>query len=151
MMSEWNNMLVAVTGGGDEAELNSDQAFEVAAELAEHRDATINVVRTLPSMHTSGIEYTLPSVEELEDKLIEIARSETIKSEIEHGIDADHTDVLLGDEADSIVKEAEELGADLIVIGDNMSGAWSSTAEKVLQHLPKDCDLLVCREYREAI
>ena len=149
-MSQWSNMLVAVSGGGEEAELNSDQAFEVVAELAEHRDAKVNVVRTLKALHTTGIEYSLPSIEELENKLVEVARTETINSEIEHGIEADHTDVLMGDEADSIVKEAKEIGANLIVIGDNMSGAWSSTAEKVLAQLPEGCDLLVCREYREA-
>lgn len=149
-MSQWNNMLVAVTGGGDEADLNSDQAFDMVAELAEHRGAKINVVRTLKPLHTSGVEYSLPSIEDLENKLIEIARGETINSEIEHGVVAENTDVLMGDEADSIVREAEQIGADLIVIGDNMTGAWSSTAEKVLAQLPKGCDLLVCREYREA-
>ncbi len=149
-MSEWRNMLVAVTGGGNEAELNSDQAFEMTAQLAEYHQAKINVVRTLPQLQTGGANFSLPSIEDIENNLIEIARYETINSEIEHGIEAQNTEVLLGDEAESIVREAEDLGADLIVIGDNMSGAWSKTAEKVLQHLPQGCDLLVCREYREA-
>lgn len=150
-MSEWRSMLVAVTGGGNEAELNSDQAFEMTAQLAEYHQAKVNVVRTLPQLQNNGsTKFSLPSIEDIENNLIEIARFETINSEIEHGIEALNTEVLLGDEAESIVKEAQDLGADLIVIGDNMSGAWSKTAEKVLQHLPQGCDLLVCREYREA-
>lgn len=149
-MSEWRTMLVAVTGGGEEAELNSDQAFEMTAQLAEYHHAEVNVVRTLPLLQMSGKKFSLPSIEDIENNLIEIARCETINSEIEHGIEAQNTEVLLGDEAESIVREAQDLGANLIVIGDNMSGAWSKTAEKVLQHLPQGCDLLVCREYREA-
>jgi nucleotide-binding universal stress UspA family protein len=121
------------------------RALERAAQLARG-GATIRVVSAVDVTRFSrsgGTSAVDPADAEERAKALEQARTLLAS----HGVQADFVEGT-GDPADVLCLDAEETGADLIVVGTRgLSSAkrWlvGSVSTKVVQHAP--CDVLVVR------
>lgn len=124
------------------------RALERAADIAKLRGARLAVVSSAqlsrlmrdPSGSVGAIDPT-----ELEER--ESALAEARAFVAGQGMEADFIEGK-GDAADVLLQEAEESGADLIVVGTrglNVAQRWliGSVSSKVVQHAP--CDVLVVR------
>lgn len=124
------------------------RALERAADIAKLRGARLAVVSSAqlsrlmrdPSGSVSALDPA-----ELEERETALAEAKSFVAE--QGIEADFVEGK-GDPADVLVQEAEDSGADLIVVGTRGLGApqrWllGSVSTKVVHHAP--CDVLVVR------
>ena len=119
------------------------RALERAAELAGY-GTTVTVVSVAPSIYTNGLPPLAdPDDVERAQRLLDDARAQLV---------ARHVTVStcdpVGDAAEQIVQTAEELGADLVVVGTHNGHALGrlvlgSTSTSVLHRAP--CDVLVVR------
>ncbi len=143
--TSWQMARIVVGFDGSE---HGRRALERAVELARSSGARLAIVSTAevsrllrdPAMGVSAVE---PADVEQRAKALEQARAYLA----ERGLEADFVKGS-GDPADVLVQEAEESGADLIVVGTRgLSAAprWllGSVSTKVVHHAP--CDVLVVR------
>ena len=145
-------MFRAIVVGTDGSE-TAGRAVEAAIGLARAHGATLHIVSAfvpVPQQRLRAealkaphdVEWQVNPREDVDATLGE-ARARTANAGI-----AVHTHAREGDAADSIVDVAEELGADLIVVGNKgMTGAkrflLGSVPNKVSHHAP--CSVLIIR------
>lgn len=119
------------------------RALARAAAFAK-TGATLTVVSAAPvTLLVRGGSAISPMDAEERDHAITEARAILAELGVEAGIVEGH-----GDPADVIVQEAEDSGADLIIVGTrglNFAKRWlmGSVSTKVVQHAP--CDVLIVR------
>jgi nucleotide-binding universal stress UspA family protein len=127
---------------------DADRALDTAIVMAKRAGQAIEIAH----VHASG-SYLLPPPLEL----LTLPTSERVLAHIEAALSerADHvrqagveveTQMLVGVAHEAIVGRAEEIGAELIVIGSRGAGALAhvldaSVAERVVRHAP--CPVLV--------
>jgi nucleotide-binding universal stress UspA family protein len=124
------------------------RALERAADIAKMRGARLAVVSSaqlsrLVRDPSGAVRPLDPAELEERESALEAAKSLVA----EQGLEADFIEGT-GDPADVLVQEAEESGADLIVVGTrglNVAQRWllGSVSTKVVHHAP--CDVLVVR------
>jgi nucleotide-binding universal stress UspA family protein len=124
---------------------HAKRALERATEIAKTRGARLAVASAAPvSLFLRGAASPVDPVEaEEREKALAEARAYLADKGVEVDFVEGH-----GDPADVIVQEAEEGGADLVVVGTRGLSAgqrWllGSVSTKVVQHAP--CDVLVVR------
>jgi nucleotide-binding universal stress UspA family protein len=119
------------------------RALERAAELAGY-GTTVTVVSVVPAVYGNGLPPLAdPDDVERARHLLDDARGELVLRHVTVS-----TRDPIGDPAEQIVGTAEELGADLVVVGTHNGNAverlvLGSTSTSVLHHAP--CDVLVVR------
>ena len=132
----------------------TDVATTVAGKAAEIAgDAEVHVVSVMVPLTTvfaapeagRGLDW---SFSELTKDISRETKKKVEKTVSDAGFDPSIVNVATGDPRDEIIKAAEQLKADLIVIGSNKRGPINrlllgSTARSVLNQAP--CDVLVCR------
>ena len=121
----------------------AQRALDRAAELAGY-GTTVTVVSVAPSVYTQGLQPVAdPDDEERARSLLAEARDRLALRQVPVS-----TRDAVGEPAAMIVETADELGADLIVVGTRNGNALErlvlgSTSTKVLHHA--HCDVLVVR------
>lgn len=123
---------------------HAKRALGRAAELAG-AGGTVLVVSAVPLLAGGPRTAGTLDTAELEERKHVLA--EAVGQLEAKGVDA-HMVEAVGDPADAIVTQAEEMGADLVVVGTrgrNIVGRLllGSVSTKVVQHAP--CDVLVVR------
>lgn len=121
----------------------AQRALDRAAELAGY-GTTVTVVSVAPSVYTQGLEPVAdPDDTERARSLLAEARDRLALRQVPVA-----TRDAVGEPAGKIVETADELGADLIVVGTRNGNplerlVLGSTSTKVLHHA--HCDVLVVR------
>lgn len=107
--------LVLLAASGSEA---SRRATVVAADLASTFDAQLTILHVTPPLEyrVGRLAPTLPITRRLDDPLTSPVLLEARRNAWAHGASA-KTILIAGDPARMIVAVADELGADLLVIG----------------------------------
>lgn len=130
--------LVAVDGSE-----NSERALIEARDYAQCVGAAVTIITVVKDLaHRTGSGYQTLSVESILVSESEKILKESLKTfdNFEGGV---NTKALKGDPADQIIREADEGGYDLIIMGSRGLGAFSkailgSISNKVLNHTNKN-------------
>lgn len=147
-MSQYSNILVAL-----ECSHNAEQVLEKARELVQlYPDAQyslVHVVLDVVIADWAGLPGQVPPA--IDQQELAQAGAEYLKPLIEKaGLDPNLLTVCFGTPAHSVLENAEEFGADLIVAGSHsrkgLEILLGSTAHKIL-NLAK-CDVLLIRTPR---
>ena len=146
-MADYRHILLTVDFSND-----SDQVIQKALDMARRNGARlslIHVVEYTSSMYAGDIP--LPEDLDLDRRLAEQAVDKLRQLAQEHGIPDAKQLVEIGVPKREIVRVAEEIGADLIVIGSHgrhgLQLLLGSTANGVLHQAP--CDVLAVRIGRQ--
>lgn len=122
----------------------SYEALERASDLAEHFGGKLRVVHVIqqyPAYATAAHAGVGFSVEEYKESMTEKSRESMKKAVSEHvsdRVEAEH-EILYGDPAKEVLRDAKEWGTEMLVIS---SHGWTvleeiffgSVAEKILRH-----------------
>ncbi len=146
----YRNILVAVDTTGE-----AEQVVKAAQEFAQDKDSTISVVTVVTPLSDYYANYYLPFEDgtgnRIETQAVEHATVRLSELAERYGINADAVNVIVGKPAVEIRRLAEELGADLIVIGTHgrhgMGRMLGSTANAVLHGT--HCSVLAVRVHVE--
>jgi len=137
---EFHTLLVPLDGEPDH-----DRALDVAADLASHLEASLRLVRVVPTLGTLSGEHAalgtmLPATTDayldvMEEEVVGYLRS-YLNRFCSRGLDCE-AEVQRGDPAQEVVKSAVNSNADLIVLGTHgksgLNAFWSaSVAPKIL-------------------
>ena len=142
---KYSKILVAIDST-EEAENVIMSAMLVAEEHAEVH--LINVVQPLAGIYGTMIwSPDLPDNQGIEDSLVQQSRSHLSELGLRHGLSIENIHTVIGSAAPKIRSLAEEIGADLIVIGTHgrhgIGLILGSTANAVLHGV--NTDVLVIR------
>ncbi len=147
-MSSFPTTILLATDGSSEAEL----ALTTAVALANTTDSELHVVTVAPGYPSYGIR--IPEVLEQLRKQAEAVLAEQVKKIREAGgeVVQEHLRVSVRYRAQQIVLVADDIGADLIVMGTRgLGGARraliGSVSDSVIRHAP--CPVLVVRPRKE--
>lgn len=141
-MSDYQRILVAID--------LTEEAPEVlgkARRLAESNNATLDLLHVVePVGYAYGGDLPL-DLSDLQQQLEDNARSKLDAYGDEHGVGPENRHVVVGRPGSEVRRQAEERGADLIVIGSHgrhgIQLLLGSTANSVLHGSP--CDVLAVR------
>lgn len=127
---------------------NSAKVLQSAAAMAQLCEAELTVLHVVRYPVVTDIDYEIPSLYELESKLIELAEKQL--RELLEDVALTHKArpiIASGRPKDEIVNIAEKENVGLIVIGAHgrhgLANLLGSTANRVLTHAP--CNVLVVR------
>ncbi len=139
-MSEYTKIIVAV-------DLSEDTSLVVQRAKAVARSAELHLVHVIePLSFAYGGDIPM-DFSGIQDEIQQQATHQLQRIAEQHGVDADHQHVLLGRPEVEIHAKAEELGADLIVVGSHgrhgLGLLLGSTANGVLHGA--SCDVLAVR------
>ena len=142
-MPLYQHVLAAVDFGA-----HSAKVLQSAAAMAQLCGAELSVLHVVGYPVVTDIDYTIPSVYEVESKLMELAEKqlrELLKHEaLNHNV---RPIIVSGRAKDEIANTAEKEKVDLIVIGAHgrhgLAKLLGSTANRVLSQAP--CNVLVVR------
>lgn len=126
---------------------NDKLTVNKAAELAKEYHAKLYLVHALEHINAYGVAQAYPTVLDLEDEMLADARKELTKLGEKWGIPQADQFIEIGSPKSVILHKADELKADLIVVGSHgrhgVSLLLGSTANSVLHYAP--CDVLAVR------
>ena len=139
----YTTILVAVDLSNESAKV-----IERAVELADGDVSKLFLTHVVePVAAAYPIDAYAINMTKLQEEAMAIAAERLSDIAARAGIDKDHQYVLAGAAATEVRNKAEELGADLIVIGSHGTSGWKlllgSTANKVLHGAP--CDIMTVR------
>jgi nucleotide-binding universal stress UspA family protein len=128
----------------------SAEAFETALAMAEDTGARLTIfhVQNLPGIGLPDVIMPIaPEMLRHVEHSVELILSQLVERARARGIDADHKSAI-GTVHTAICSAAEELGADLVIIGAHNKGGFGhallgSVAEKVVRRAP--CPVLTVR------
>ena len=141
-MSEYTNVLVAIDLSED-----STHVLQRGQAIARNHGAQLHLIHVIePLSFAYGGDIPM-DFSGIQDELQQQANAQLERHAQNHGIDAQHRHLALGRPETEIHARAEELGADLIVVGSHGRSGFAllmgSTANGVL-HGAK-CDVLAVR------
>ena len=120
-----------------------------AKELAKSSNATLNLVHIVeytPMMYGGG-EFAIPLDTGIEEKLKTEAEEKLAAQAKKHNISKEHQFLEMGATKDQIISLAEEIKADLILVGTHdqhgLALLFGSIAGAILRSTP--CDVLAIR------
>lgn len=139
----YKNLLVAVDLSNE-----SDRIIERAIELADNQTDRIMLVHVWePVAAAYPIDAYAINLTKLQEESMAIAAQRLASIAGKHGIQSNRQMVLAGAAATEVRSMAEDIHADLIVIGSHGTTGWKlllgSTANKVLHGAP--CDIMTVR------
>ena len=116
---------------------HSDETMDITREFATSAGTRVSLLYTMPHLGANGLSYQLPSIGEIEERIVEVARGRLTAAATAHDLsDADET-VELGNSHDIIIDAALAKNVDLIVVNnDNQQATFLSDAP---------CDILAVR------
>lgn len=126
----------------------SDRIISRAIALADNDVQRVHVVHVVePVAAAYPIDAYAINMTQLQEEATSLAAQRLQSFGSKYGIPDGHLQILTGSAATEIRKRAEELGADLIVIGSHGTSGWKlllgSTANKVLHGA--NCDIMTVR------
>ena len=143
----FKSILVAYDGSS-----HAEAALRAACHLARHDDSRLRIVH-VPELHTAAIAVGATAVEvpvhdDRAEALAKQRLAEAVSLAASCGHAADSSEVLYGDAAEVILKDAERFGADLIVSGRRGTGQLKglllgSVTQKLSAHA--DCAVLTVK------
>ena len=114
---------------------HSDDTMDITREIAS-ADTRVSLLYTMPHLG-KGSTYQLPTIAEIEERIIEVARGRLAAAASAHDLDDADEKVELGNTHDIIIGAALEKAVDLIVVNnDNQQATLISDAP---------CDILAVR------
>lgn len=139
----YKNLLVAVDLSNE-----SDRIIERAIELAGNQTDRITLVHVVePVAAAYPIDAYAINLTKLQEEAMAIAAQRLASMAAKHGLQCDRQVVLAGAAATEVRSKAEDIHADLIVIGSHGTTGWKlllgSTANKVLHGA--SCDIMTVR------
>jgi universal stress protein A len=139
----YNTILVAIDLSNESAKV-----IERAIELADGHSSRISIAHVVePVAAAYPIDAYAINMTRLQEEAMTIAAQRLQSIAGKYGISSDRQLVLAGAAATEIRSKAEELNADLIVIGSHGTSGWKlllgSTANKVLHGA--SCDIMTVR------
>lgn len=145
--------VILATDGTAESRAAEEMTRNLAFGPGDVLEIVTVIDMAVPLAFDSFVGY-LPNTAEIEKVARENAEAvleETRKKVAEHVTDPDvriTTDILIGSPESRIVEKAEEMGADLIVVGSHGYNRWErlllgSVSDSVVHHAP--CSVLVVR------
>lgn len=139
----YHNLIVAIDLSNE-----SDRIIERALELSGNNAAALTLVHVVePVAAAYPIDAYAINLTKLQEEAMVIAGQRLAKFGSHYGIPEDKQLVLAGSAATEVRARAEEINADLIVIGSHGTSGWKlllgSTANKVLHAAP--CDVMTVR------
>ena len=139
----YNNLIVAIDLSNE-----SDKIIERALELAGQRAENLTLVHVVePVAAAYPIDAYAINMTKLQEEAMAIASQRLAGIAQKFGIAADRQLVLAGAAATEVRAKADEMNADLIVIGSHGTSGWKlllgSTANKVLHGAT--CDIMTVR------
>lgn len=141
-MGTYENILLAVDLGG-----GTKEVAERARQLAQLHGARISVLHVVEYIPVEPMgEAILPAVN-LEDELVKTARLRLADLLSEMGMEVSDHEVVVGSVKSEIVRRAQDMHADLIVIGSHERhglGVLLNFAEDTVLHA-SPCDVLAVR------
>lgn len=140
---EYKNILLAVDLHPD-----CDEAVAVrGAAIAKKYNANLYILHAVEHLNAYGVAQAYPTVLDLEEEMVREAKKELAKLGERLGVASKNRIVEIGAPKAVILNKAQELKADLIVVGSHgrhgISLLLGSTANGVLHHAP--CDVLAVR------
>jgi nucleotide-binding universal stress UspA family protein len=103
---------------------NSDDTLDVTKEMSEVSGTTVSLLYTVPPLNTSGLEYQLPSIVDIENRMICIAKERLMAAANAHDIYSDDETVAVGVSSKLILEQANKKKVDLIIVNnDNQQAA----------------------------
>lgn len=142
-MTEYNHILLAVELEAD----CDDMPVRKALALSKEFNATLSLIHAVEHMSSYGAAYGIAAGADIEEMLLENAKEAMNKLGQKFGIPEDQLIIKIGPAKLVILEQAEELKADLIVVGSHgrhgVRLLLGSTANAVL-HGAK-CDVLAIR------
>jgi nucleotide-binding universal stress UspA family protein len=116
---------------------HSDETMDITREFAGDGATRVSLLYTMPHLGDSRSSFQLPSLGEIEERIVEVARTRLAAAASEHDLcDADEV-VELGNSHDIIINAAIAKNVDLIVVNnDNQQATMIADAP---------CDILAVR------
>lgn len=104
---------------------NSDDTLDVTKEMAEAGDdTTVSLLYTVPELCSTGLEYQLPTIIEIENRMICVAKERLTAAANAHDIYSDDEMVAMGAPSQLILEQARKKKVDLIIVNkDNQQAA----------------------------
>lgn len=139
-MSTYQKILVAIDLSNE-----SEKVIKRAKKLAGGDCGKLHLVHVVePIAAAYPIDAYAINISKMQEEAMQIAKDRLADIGTECAIDVAHQEVVVGSAATEIRSMAQELGADLIVIGSHGRSGWKlllgSTANKVLHG--SECDIL---------
>ena len=139
----YHNLIVAIDLSNE-----SDRIIERALDLAGNNAAALTLVHVVePVAAAYPIDAYAINMTKLQEEAMVIAGERLAKFGSRYGIPEDRQLILAGAAATEVRARAEEMNADLIVVGSHGTSGWKlllgSTANKVLHAAP--CDIMTVR------
>jgi len=139
-MAIYQNILLAV----DLHPVCDEITVQRAVQLARENNAKLTIIHAIEHINAYGVAQAYPTVIDLEEQMVTEAKEQLRKLAEKHGIPADRQVVDVGSPKAVILNRAQEMKADLIVVGSHgrhgVGLLLGSTANAVLHHA--QCDVL---------
>lgn len=117
---------------------HSDEIMDITREFSTSEGTRVSLLYTMPHLGSSNTSYQLPSIGEIEERIVEVARRRLSAAASSHELDGAEEKVELGNSHDIIIDQALSKNVDLIVINnDNQQASLIADAP---------CDILAVRE-----
>ena len=142
-MKDYKHILLATDLSG-----HSDFIAKRAREIADESNAQLSAVYVMEHSPVAyGGEYSIPIDADLEESLEKKAKQSLTKLGDKYGIKKENQHLASGSIKLAVIDTAEEIGADLIVLGTHshtgIDALLGSRASAILNH--SKCDVLVVR------
>lgn len=116
---------------------HSEETMDITREFATSEGARVSLLYTLPHLEARGMDSLLPSLHEIESRIVETAKCRLAAAADEHELgDADES-VMIGNCHDNILEAALSKNVDLIVVNNDHQQAT------LISDAP--CDILAVR------
>lgn len=140
---QYKKILIAVDlhPGCDEA------IIAKTASIAKQFNSTLYILHAVEHLNAYGVAQAYPTVLELEEEMVKEAKKQLTRWGTKLDVPANHQFVEVGAPKSIILSKAEEIKADLIIVGSHgrhgIGLLLGSTANGVLHHAK--CDVLAVR------
>lgn len=142
-MPAYKNILLAVDLHPSCDELTAKKALAIAQGM----QAQLYIVHAIEHINAYGMAQAYPTVIDLEEQMAKEAQQALVSFASQFGIAADHQYIEIGSPKMVILNKAEEIKADLIIVGSHgrhgLALLLGSTANAVIHNA--QCDVLAVR------
>lgn len=142
-MAIYQNILLAI----DLHPTCDEHTIQRTLDVAKQNNAKVSIIHAIEHINAYGVAQAYPAVIDLEEDMVKEAKEELTRVANKYGIPLAQQFVEVGSPKVVILNKADELKADLIVVGSHgrhgIGLLLGSTANAVLHHAA--CDVLAVR------